>query len=49
MVNFEVIRDVILGGNKEDEPTVVNVHIEKKIKRKRRGRGDRIDCHRSRI
>jgi len=29
LVNFEVIRDIILKGNKGDEPTVVNVHTEK--------------------
>jgi len=37
MVNFEVIRDMILRGNKGDELIVVNVHTEKKIKRNRKG------------
>jgi len=35
MVNFEVIRDMIPRGNKGDEPTVVNVRTDKKIKRKK--------------
>ena len=34
MINFEVIMYMILRGNKGDEATVVNVHIEKKLKRK---------------
>jgi len=37
MVKFDVFKDVILSGNKGVEPTVVNVHTEKKIKRKRKG------------
>jgi len=37
MVNFEVIRDMILRGNKGDEQTVVNVRTDKKIKPKRKG------------
>jgi len=37
MVNFDVIRDMILEGNRGDETSVVNVHIEHKIKRKRNG------------
>ena len=37
-VNFEVIRDMILGGTGE-EPNVLNKHTEKKIKRKRKGGG----------
>jgi len=36
MVNYDVIRDMILKG---DEPPVVNVHTEHKIKRKRKGVG----------
>jgi len=35
MVNFEAIRDMILRGVVGDEPTVVNVHTEKRIKRKK--------------
>jgi len=34
LVNFEDIRDMILGTG---EPTVVNIHTEKKIKLKRKG------------
>ena len=37
LVNFDVIRNMILGGPRE-EPTVVNLHTEKNIKRK--GNGD---------
>jgi len=37
MVNFDVIRDMILKGNKGDEPSVINVHTDKKIERKRAG------------
>jgi hypothetical protein len=37
LVHFDVIRDMILRGNKGDEPTLVNGHTEMKIKRKRRG------------
>jgi len=33
MVNFDVIRDMILG----DDPPVANIHTEHKIKRKRKG------------
>ena len=40
LVNFEVIRDMILATG--DEPTTVNVHIEKKIKRKRKGGGGHV-------
>ena len=36
MVNFDVIRGMNLKG---DEPPVVNVHNENKIKRKRKGVG----------
>jgi hypothetical protein len=39
LINFEVIRDMILRGNKGDEPTAVNVHTEKKIERKRKAGG----------
>jgi len=35
LVNFEVIKDKILGETSE-EPTVVNVHTEKTIKSKRK-------------
>jgi len=35
MVNFDVVRDMILG----DKPPVVNVHAKYKIKRKRDGGG----------
>jgi len=35
LVNFDVIRDMIL--NKGDEPSVINVHTEHKIKCKRNG------------
>jgi len=34
LVNFDVIWDMILKG---DEPSVINVHTEHKIKRKRKG------------
>jgi len=34
MVNFDVIRGMILKG---DEPLVVKMHTENKIKRKRKG------------
>ena len=34
LVNFDAIRDVILGKGRE--PNVLNVHTEKKIKRKRK-------------
>ena len=45
LVNFEVIRDIILRGKKGDESYVVNVHTEKKIKRKK-GR-NRLYCYRT--
>jgi len=35
MLNLEVFRDMILRGNNGDEPSVVNVHTENEIKRKR--------------
>ena len=38
LVNFESIRDMILRKG-DEPPTVVNVHTEKKIKRKRTGGG----------
>jgi len=44
LVNFNVIRDMIMG----DEPPVVNVHTEHKIKRMRRGR-NRRHSHRNSI
>jgi len=34
VVNFVVNGDMILRGNEGDEPTAVNAHTEKKIKRK---------------
>ena len=37
MVDFEVIRDMILRENKGDENSVVKVHTEINIKRKRKG------------
>jgi len=37
MVNFKVIRNMILRGNMGYEPTVANVHTEKKNKCKRKG------------
>ena len=40
LVNFEVIRDRILGTG--EEPTVVNIHTEKKIKCKRKGGGGTV-------
>jgi len=39
LVNFENIRDMILRTRYDEPPTVVNVHTEKKIKRKRTGGG----------
>ena len=45
LVNFRVIRDMILNG---DEPSVINVHTEHKNKRKRMGWGNSLNCHRSR-
>ena len=39
LVNIVVIRDIILRGT-GDEPTVLNVHTEKKIKSKRKGEGE---------
>jgi len=36
LVHINVIRDVILRENKGNEPTLVNVHTEKKIKRMRK-------------
>jgi len=37
LVKLEVISYMILRENKGDETTVVNVHTEKKMKRKRKG------------
>jgi len=37
IINFDVIGYMILKGKKGDEPSVVNVHMENKIKRKRNG------------
>jgi len=37
LVNFEVIRNMILGTG--GEPTTVTVHTERKVKLKREGRG----------
>ena len=39
LVNFVVIRNTILSGTR-DEPTVVNVHTEKNIRRKRTAGGE---------
>jgi len=39
LVNYDVISDMILRANKGDELTVMNVHAEKKIKRKKMGGG----------
>ena len=49
LVNCDDIRNMILRGNKGDEPTLVNVHTEKKVKRKRKGRGISMYFHRTRI
>jgi len=35
LVNYESISDMILRTGNDEPPTVVNVHTEKKIKRKR--------------
>ena len=48
LVNFDVIRDMILKGNTGDEPPVINVHTQNKIKRKRKGVGNRLNCRRNR-
>ena len=37
MVNFDVTRDIFLTGNVADVPSVVNVHRDNKVKRKRGG------------
>jgi len=42
LVNFDAIRDMILKG---DETPVRNVHTQNKIKRKGKGRGNRLNCH----
>jgi len=39
MITFEAIRDMVLRGNNGDEPTVVTVHTEERIKRMRKGGG----------
>ena len=38
MVNFDVTRDIFLTGNVADVPSVVNVHRDNKVKRRRAGR-----------
>ena len=44
LLNFDVIRDMILKG---DESPVINVHTQDKIKRKRKGEGNHLNCHRT--
>jgi len=42
LLHFDVIRAMILKGNTGDEPPVINVHNQNKIKRKMKGVGEQI-------